>query len=49
MAVWELILVTVAAAVAVPFGLYLSARLITYGILAGKRAFHRDYPKQQGE
>jgi hypothetical protein len=33
-----------AAAVAVPFTMYLTAKLVTYGILAGRRAFYRDHP-----
>lgn len=44
-----MILIVLAVAVAIPFTLYLSAKLITYGILAGRARFHRDHPKPEND
>lgn len=45
----ETILIVLAVAVATPFLLYLSAKLVTYGILAGRARFYRDHPQPKPE
>jgi hypothetical protein len=45
MAPWEAIVLVVVAALATPFVLYLTAKLVTYGILAGRDRFYRDNPQ----
>lgn len=44
----ETLVVIGAAAVAIPFTLYLTAKLITYGVLAGRDRFRRDHPNSNG-
>ena len=44
----ETILVVGAVAVAVPFVLYLSAKLVTYGILSGRAKFLQDQKRGSG-
>jgi hypothetical protein len=41
----ETVALVVVAALATPFLLYLSAKLVTYGILAGRARFYRDNPQ----